>query len=266
MLKKSIITLILFVLLIGISVSFEYSSRIYKGNSSVRGQFPYFVFLDILKPNDGGFCGGSLLTNQFILTAAHCVINATKITIHLGAWESYNQFEYTRQTVFAYSDNVIMHPNFDFMMAKYDVALIKLQASIQFTDYIQPIRLMNKCQPLENMDVTVIGNGQVSHNSEWPFSTVLQYARLKIISTEKCKKDFPRILSDHMFCAASTEYRSVNIGDSGGPVVTDDNKLIGVTSHIHRDGCNKGKPQVFINILAVYDFISKETGLRLPKC
>lgn len=132
---------------------------------------------------------------------------------------------------------------------------------IQFTDYIQPIRLMDKCQPLENMDVTVIGNGQVSHNSRLPFSTVLQYARLKIISSEQCKKHFPNILPDHMFCASSAEHRSVNIGDSGGPIVTDDNKLIGVTSHIHRDGCNKGKPQVFMNVLAVYDFISMETGL-----
>lgn len=266
MFKKSIITLILFVLIIGTSISFEYSARIYKGHSSVRGQYPYFVFLGMIKPDDGGFCGGALLSNQFILTAAHCVINATNLTVHLGAWESYNLFEYTRRTVFAYPNNVIMHPNFDFIMAKYDVALIKLQTPIQFTDYIQPIRLMDKYQPLENMDVTVIGNGQVSHNSKWPFSTVLQYARLKIISSEKCKKDFPNILPDHMFCAASVDYRSVNIGDSGGPVVTDDNKLIGVTSHIHRGGCNKGKPQVFMNILAIYDFILKETGLKLPKC
>lgn len=126
--------------------------RAFTKGTSVRGQFRYFaflrIFLGLLKTDCGGFCGDAPISSVGSY-CGHCVNNAIKITVHLGAWETYNVIQHTCQIMYAYLDNVIMHPCFDFIMADYDVALIKLQASIQFTDYIQPIRLMDNAYHLK---------------------------------------------------------------------------------------------------------------------
>lgn len=265
MLKKSICILSLVILLVGVNDSYKLKSRIYNGFPSVRGQFPYFVLFSVLKPNDyRTTCGGSIISNEWIITAAHCVINASRITVHLGSFETYNLFELNRRMIS--TSHIISHPHFDLATGNHDLALIKLPQPIQFNQFIQSIDIMHKCRPIEHINVTAIGVGQLSPQSDYSMSHFIRFAPMKIIPYAECKKQFPDILPRIIFCTASSDWRSINYGDSGGPIISEDNKLIGVISYGHTDGLDKGMPQIITNLLAHYDFISKITGLKLPRC
>lgn len=262
---KSICVLSLLILFVGATVSFKLKPRIYKGFSSARGQFPYFVLFSVLKSDDySSTCGGSIISDEWIITAAHCVINANRVTVHLGSFETHNLFEPNRRMVS--SSHIISHPRFDLATGNHDLALIKLPHQIKFNEFIQPIDLMDNCRRLENINVTAVGVGQLSPQSDYSLSHSIQFAPMKIIPHADCRKQFPDILPHFTFCTASSDRRSIAYGDSGGPIKTEDNKLIGVISHAHITGYDQGIPQVITSILAHYNFISKITGLKLPRC
>lgn len=265
--KSMCVLSLLVILFVGVSDAYKCKPRIYKGFPSVRGQFPYFVLFSVLKSDIDyrTICGGSIISNEWIITAAHCVINASRVTVHLGSFETNNLFEPNRRMIS--SSHIIQHPHFDFATGNHDLALIKLPEPIQFNQFIQPIDIMDTYRRLDNINVTAIGVGQLSPQSDYSMAPSIHFAPMKIISFAECKKHFPDILPRIVFCTASSDWRSTGQGDSGGPIIVNgDNKLVGVISYSHTDGADKGIPQVVTNLAAHSDFISKITGLKLSRC
>lgn len=77
------------ILLLAVLVSFaaaEYKiePRIVQGHDAARGQFPFFVLMEVQVPQGIAMCGGSLISNQWIVTAGHCVMSAVAARVHLG--------------------------------------------------------------------------------------------------------------------------------------------------------------------------------------
>ena len=65
--------------------AFKIKPRIMNGRTATERQFPFYVYLEIETIDDKFACGGTLLNEKFILTAAHCFNDAIAIEVHLGA-------------------------------------------------------------------------------------------------------------------------------------------------------------------------------------
>ena len=92
--------------------AFKIKPRIVNGHTSPERLFPYYVYLkiDMEEANTFGDCGGTLLNEQFILTAGHCTYEATAIEVHLGTADLYSPHDVVRvekHNFFQYPHHVV---------------------------------------------------------------------------------------------------------------------------------------------------------------
>lgn len=87
---------------------------IVQGHNATRGQFPFYVYLEaFIFPQGIAMCGASLISNQWIVTAAHCVQGVWSIEVHLGALRANDRNETGRKiygNIFPY--NRFIHPQY----------------------------------------------------------------------------------------------------------------------------------------------------------
>lgn len=103
--------------LLAFSEAYKIKARIIKGASAKPDQFPFYAFLDIkdIVPNQGGICGGAIISDQWIVTAAHCIYAAGNVTIKLGKSAS-NQLDASdsqhSQIIMVGRDDFYIHPHY----------------------------------------------------------------------------------------------------------------------------------------------------------
>lgn len=242
--------------------------RIVNGNPSAPGQFPYIALLQITRSTTTTICGGSLLNRDWILTAGHCASNARHISIHLGAHRIENDTtnEPNRVVVTANLQSSVIHSGYNQLLALNDIALLRLQSTIQFSAFIQPVRL-----PAANSGLfvgrTVLASGWGrKYTQAGIHAEELQWARLVVITNDECRRSLSSIaVRDTTMCAIGPMAESVCNGDSGGPLVLDGyltRTLIGVVSFGHRNGCDLGHPQGFTRVTEYLSWITRHTGIQ----
>lgn len=262
--RFSVLCFILVVLLTD-SNALKIKPRIANGNPSERNQFKYYVFL-ASRSWDGSvqLCGGTLISDQWIITAAHCVDHAHKVGGLLGSWRLHNGTEEGRQKFDVSQKSIFIFERFSYRIPLNDIALIKLPKPVTLNEYVQPVYF--PCDYEEPTNVTAIGNGGIEGAAETDdrVSPILQWTTLKSVSIDKCRDSFPYISRRTAICAMGENRSGVSLGDSGGPLVsTKTNKLLGITSFSHQDN---GHPQVFTKVQAFRKWITQITKIKFPLC
>lgn len=120
---------------------FDREERIVGGEETRPNAHPYQAGLLIMINWWTGLCGGSLISRNLVITAAHCVENTLGLTVVLGAHRLFNSLEETQLRIGVEPENVIMHPLYDARMLSSDIALVVLTFPVTFNEFIQPIKL-----------------------------------------------------------------------------------------------------------------------------
>ncbi|KAH8302801.1 hypothetical protein KR044_010814, partial [Drosophila immigrans] len=212
--------------------------RIINGFAATPKQFPYQAFFDVfLNFNWVPLCGGVIISNRIILTAAHCIIpDALAYRIYLGALNKTNAFEEGQQQVVLDRSCAVVHPRFDPNQLINDIALFVVPFEMHFNAYIQPARLPDPRQSYENTHGVASGWGVT--NSKGAKTDILQYASVDVLSLDECTKLIHQIhpgsIVPESYICLKPSGKSTCKGDSGGPLAIRNpdgsSTLLGLTS------------------------------------
>jgi len=250
------------------SVSSEINSRITGGNESPPHKYPWMASIFMHQGADTFFCGGTLLTNEWILTAAHCVDKIDAIDIFLGAHNVREVSEEGRLEIQA--ADFFAHPSYNPQTIKNDIGLIRLPHPINFTDNIRPICLPKYSEEEENfanLDAPASGWGKPTDDAT-SISPVLREVVAETITNLVCRLELFTITASNI-CISGKGGKSTCNGDSGGPlhVVMDDGryKQVGITSFGLVFGCEVGLHAAFTRTTSYLQFIETNTGLLIEQ-
>jgi len=236
----------------------EQEGRITNGQNAAPNQFPYQVGLTIQTSMGSSWCGGSLISNEWVLTAAHCTDKASSVSVYLGS----NQRTSPAVVRTVSKSAIIIHANWSPTLIRNDISLIKIPA-VTFTSAIQKVtlpKMSSSYGTFEGQKVIASGWGKTSDSSS--VASYLQYAVMTVISNTQCKGTFGSIIQPGNICVSTPGGTSTCNGDSGGPLVLESNKmLVGITSFGSGQGCTKGYPAAFTRVTSYLDWIKSNSGV-----
>ncbi|XP_073838603.1 brachyurin-like [Musca autumnalis] len=244
----------------------ELEGRITNGELAKPGQFPYQVGLSLVFGSSGAWCGGTLISDRWILTAAHCTDGADGVTVYLGAIDIKDDNEKGQQRIYTSKSNIVIHADWDPSTLSNDISLIKMPVAVEFNDRIQPAALPKMdghYSTYEGDMVWASGWGKDSDKST-TVSQFLRYIEVPVMKQSTCKTYYLGVVTDKMICISTSGKKSTCNGDSGGPLVYKHdgvNTVIGATSFGIALGCEKGFPGVFTRVTAYLDWIAEKSGV-----
>nr|XP_023657674.1 prostasin-like [Paramormyrops kingsleyae] len=230
----------------------EMKSSIIGGHDAKEGAWPWMAYLHIEAPKRISSCGGSIINNRWILTAAHCVEDKAliheKSYVRLGAYKldipSANEANYT-------ISRVIIHPDYNVSDKHDDVALVNVNRNITFSRYITPVLLAQSSDSFgTQLNCFAIGWGRTGCNTHLEYPKTLQELNIPL---GKCNLK--------RFICAGESGKLVYMGDSGGPLMCYLRKSwiqAGIANFV--TDCNaKVFPAYFANVPDYLTFINKHT-------
>ncbi|XP_054728594.1 serine protease SP24D-like [Anastrepha obliqua] len=228
------------------------NGRIVGGTDANIGQFPHQVSL---QREDGSHtCGGSIISENFILTAAHCVVVGDGIEPYPARYFQVRvgSIQRTAGGKLLQLKRIIVNKTYGNFLN--DVALLELEQPLVFTDNIKAIEMASEEVP-SGEDVGISGWGRLYTGGPIPHR--LQFNTLKALNTEECEASI-QMGYDSIICLAHQADNGACNGDSGGPA-TYEGKLVGVAGFVV-NGCGSTYPDGYAKVAYHLDWIKANIG------
>ncbi|KAL3441852.1 trypsin-like cysteine/serine peptidase domain-containing protein [Aspergillus insuetus] len=222
------------------------------GDEASIEEYPYQIQL---LSNGRLICGGSIISNQYVVTAGHCTDGASASSLSIRAGSSSSSGGGTVVRV----SSIAQHPDYDAATTNNDISILTLAEDLTFGSGIQAVDLPTS-SALPTAGTTAIATGWGALQEGGSVSETLQYVEVPIVSKSQCASDYQGFneITESMVCAGESGKDACQ-GDSGGPLVAD-GVLVGITSW--GNGCARpGYPGVYSSPAYFRDFIESVTGI-----
>ncbi|XP_049985081.1 granzyme B(G,H)-like isoform X2 [Alexandromys fortis] len=211
---------------------------------------PYMAFIEFMN-DDGSICtcGGFLVRDNFVLTAAHCMGSTMNVT--LGAHNI--TFKEKTQQIIPVA-KAIPHPGYNNKTYRNDIMLLKLERKAKRTKAVKTLRLPRSNVHVKPGDVChVAGWGQLAPNGK--LSDTLQEVELRVQKDQECEYHFRRRYNKATaICVGDPKIKRASfLGDSGGPLVYK-NRAAGIVSLACKNG---SAPGTFTRVSSFLSWIQK---------
>ncbi|CAD7093258.1 unnamed protein product [Hermetia illucens] len=234
----------------GIKDREEENNEFIVGGIAARSPIPYQVSLQNLAPNRWDhFCGGSIITQFHIVTAAHCLPgkHPSQISVVVGTLRR------SSGGIRHHVERIRLHPQY-VEFVQNDIAMIKVIIPFTWSNHIRPIQFRSGAYVPGGVPCRLSGWGFVNQNL--PLPEILQTLNLRTVSDQQCRRSF--LIGPTHVCADAGLYRGACYADSGGPLVSwDRSLLIGIVSFGHRT-CGTGSPDVYTRVSSLVGWIENE--------
>ncbi|XP_048196327.1 anionic trypsin-2-like [Perognathus longimembris pacificus] len=221
--------------------------KIVGGYTCGKNSVPYQVSL-----NSGSHvCGGSLINDQWVVSAAHCYKPHQQPYIQVRLGEN-NIKAVEGDEQFIDAAKIIVHPHFDIKTADNDILLIKLSSPASLNSHVSTVSLPSSCAPAGTQCLISGWGNTLSFGVHKP--ELLQCVEAPLLSQAVCKASYPGKITKNMVCAGFLEGgKDACQGDSGGPVVCN-GELQGIVSW--GNGCAlRNYPGVYTKVCNYVDWI-----------
>ncbi|XP_030082002.1 serine protease grass-like, partial [Drosophila hydei] len=251
------------------------SVKVTNGREVRLASRPWMALLRLRYAGEEGFhCAGTLITDRFVLTAAHCVAPFELVYVRLGEHNlsTDTDCKVTGKRTMCVPPvedvgvaAVYKHEEYSSAAKHNDIALIKLERQVEFKKHIKPICLPIGVEASQSFVVTGWGITENGTAVDVP-----REAAIELQARQTCAHTFDRIVKQSQLCAGATASDSCR-GDSGGPlsypaVYATRQRFVqfGIVSYGARD-CGNGYPADYTDVASYLPWITGIIGANSSK-
>uniref|UniRef100_F6R805 Transmembrane serine protease 9 n=1 Tax=Macaca mulatta TaxID=9544 RepID=F6R805_MACMU len=244
----------------GLQPAWRMAGRIVGGVEASPGEFPWQASL---RENKEHFCGATIISARWLVSAAHCFNEFQDPT----EWVAYVGTTYLSgseaSTVRARVAQIIKHPLYNADTADFDVAVLELTSPLPFGRHIQPVCLPAATHIFPPSKKCLISGWGYLKEDFLVKPEVLQKATVELLDQALCASLYGHSLTDRMLCAGYLDGKVDSCqGDSGGPLVCEEPPgrffLAGIVSW--GIGCAEAqRPGVYARVTKLRDWILEAT-------